>query len=68
MSKSKPTTISEQLRKAMERDGRTAYMLGKLSGVDPGVIARFMQGKRDIRLETVDRIASVLDLVLIRRS
>jgi hypothetical protein len=39
--------------------------MGKQSGGDAGVFPRFMAGERDIRLETVDRLATALDRVLV---
>ena len=45
--------------------GLTAYAVAKLAGVDPGVVARFMSGLRDIRLETADRLAGALGLRLV---
>jgi hypothetical protein len=59
-----PSTISDQLKLIIASSGRTHYSIGKESGVDPGVILRFMAGKRTLRLETVDRIATALRLRL----
>jgi Helix-turn-helix len=63
-SASRPATISDQLKKAIKASGRTAYAIGQQAGVDPGVITRFVNGERTLRLETVDRIAAALDLRL----
>jgi transcriptional regulator with XRE-family HTH domain len=60
----KPLTISDQLRAILQADGRTAYAIGQQADVDPGVISRFIQGERSLRLETVDRIATALGLAL----
>lgn len=62
----KPATISDQLRAILQADGRTAYAIGQQAGVDPGVISRFMQEERSLRLETVNRIAAALCLTLRR--
>jgi hypothetical protein len=37
----------------------------KLSGVSPGVVARFMGGQRGLTLDTVDRLARGLGLRLV---
>lgn len=72
-TKSRPTranapikhTLSYQLRELVEARGLSAYALGRLADVDPGVVSRFLTGERDIRLETADRLASALQLRLV---
>lgn len=62
MSKSKP--IAEQLRTLIaqaEAKGITRYQIGKLSGITPGQISRLMNGERDPRLGTCERIADALN-------
>ena len=58
-------TISYQLRELAEARGLAPYALAKLAGVDRSVVARFLAGERDIRLETADRIAAALGLRLV---
>lgn len=43
----------------------TAYALGRSAEIDPGVIQRFLNGERDIRLDTAARIALALGLRLV---
>lgn len=53
-----------------ERTQSEDYSLNELareSGVDVGVISRFIAGKRDIRLETAQALCAALDLVLVPR-
>jgi DNA-binding phage protein len=57
-------TLSEQLRNAIRRDGRSLYALAVDSGVDRGVLVRFMNGDREPTLPTADRICCVLGLEL----
>ncbi len=57
-------TISGQLKAAIMASGMTHYAIGKAAGVDPGIILRFMTGERDLRLETVDKLAVALGLRL----
>ncbi len=57
--------LSNQLREVIGSRGLTAYGLGKEAGVDPGVIQRFLNRERDVRLETVDRLAAALGLRLV---
>jgi transcriptional regulator with XRE-family HTH domain len=58
------TTISGQLKTAIVTSGLTYYAIGNAAGVDPGIISRFLAGNRDLRLETVDRLAQALNLRL----
>jgi transcriptional regulator with XRE-family HTH domain len=65
MAKVKVRSFSEQLRDTMGSSGHTGAELAELAGVDPGVISRFMAGKREIRTATVDKIAEALGLRLV---
>lgn len=66
----KPKPIDEALKAAIRKSGLTHYALGKLAGVDPSVIDRFMRdpgaGERggDLRLSTAARLAASLGLEL----
>jgi transcriptional regulator with XRE-family HTH domain len=65
MAKVKVRSFSEQLRDTMGSSGHTGAELAELAGVDPGVISRFMAGKREIRTATIDKIAEALGLRLV---
>lgn len=62
-----PNTISGQLRMAIRDSGKTLLALSEASSVDVGVISRLMTGKRSPTLDTVDKLAKALDLVVVRR-
>ena len=57
-------TISEQLREAIGRSDLSAYELAEAAGVNRSVLSRFLNGRRSITLETLDRLADVLKLRL----
>ena len=57
--------LAHQLRQLIESRGLTAYAVGQLADVDPGVVKRFLTGTRDIRLDTAGRIATALGLRLV---
>ena len=57
-------TLSESLRKAIEKAGYTNYALSQLSGVSQSVLNRFVSGERDITLETASKIAAAIGLEL----
>jgi plasmid maintenance system antidote protein VapI len=60
----KPTTLSEQLRDRIATSRLSPYELAQASGVDRSVLSRFLAGKRSLTLDTVDKLAAVLDLRL----
>src|SRR3954469_18595559 len=57
-------SISEQLRGAIVDRGLTAYRLGRETGIDPGLIQRFINGERDTRMKTPVARADALGLRL----
>lgn len=56
--------LAEDLREAIRESGLTHYSIGKMAGVAPAVIDRFVSGERDIRMETASKIAEALRLRL----
>lgn len=66
MSKKKPqrTTLPEGLRQAVRNSGKTSYQLNEETGVNHGVILRFLKGERDIRMETAEKLAAAVGLTV----
>ena len=63
MSPKKPLqTIANALRAAIETSGKSANQIGLEAGVSHAVILRFVSNERDLRLETADKIATVVGL------
>jgi hypothetical protein len=56
------------LREIIRSRNLTAYGLAKDADLDPGVVQRFVSGRRDIRLETADRLVAALGLKLVESS
>lgn len=52
--------LSEALKRAIENSGLSNYAISGLSGVDQSVLNRFVNGERDITLETASKIATAL--------
>ena len=48
----------------MERRELTAYALGKLAGVDPGVVKRYVSGQREMQSDTLEKILNALGLAI----
>jgi plasmid maintenance system antidote protein VapI len=59
-------TIVDQLRKAIE-EGGSEYAISQATGVDTGILSRFVRGKRGISLETAAKLCEHFDLALIPR-
>ena len=60
-----PGPVSEALRGAIRRSGKSVYQIAKAANVSQIVVSRFLSGERDIRMETADRLAEVLELKLV---
>src|SRR3954454_14327402 len=58
-------SLSNRLREIIKGRGLTAYGLARDADLDPGVVQRFVTGRRDIRLETADRLVAALGLKLL---
>ena len=59
-----PGSLSEDLRLAIRKSGKSVYQIAKAANVSQIVVSRFLSGERDIRMETADRLAEVLDVKL----
>lgn len=55
-------SLSDQFRTAVQRSGMSRYAICKATGTDQAVMSRFMAGKAGLSLDTVDRVAHVLNL------
>lgn len=54
--------LRELLRAAIRKSGKSCYELREETGVNHGVILRFLNGERDIRLETAEKLAGAVGL------
>lgn len=55
-------SITDVLKQAIVKSGQTHYRLAQQGGIRPQVIDYFMRGERSLKLETADKLASVLGL------
>src|SRR5271165_4172051 len=60
------TTFSDVIREAVVESGMTSYGLGRAADVAPAVIQRFLAGERGLNLCTVEKLARVLELRLLK--
>lgn len=56
--------ISEGVRAAIRASCRTQAGISAAAGVSPGQLSRFLGGERMVSVETLDKIARVLDLMV----
>jgi hypothetical protein len=61
------TTVSEQLRKALEQCGVTRYQVSKDTGIPASVLSRFVAGGKGLRSENIDKLCTYLGLVLTKK-
>ncbi len=61
---SSSTSFSDVIRRAIRRDGRSIYRLAIDSGVNQGVLGRFMRNERDMNLRTAEKVCRALGLEL----
>lgn len=60
--KTQRTTLPDGLRQAIWNSGKTSYQLNEETGVNHGVILRFLKSERDIRMETAEKLAAAVGL------
>jgi hypothetical protein len=65
MARRKPAwTLSDHLRERIAQDGRSIPALAREAGIDRGALWRFVKKRRNITIESVDRLALVLKIRL----
>ena len=58
----KQTKLSEQIRSVIKNSDMSRYEICKRLGYSESVMSRFMAGKCGLSLDTLDRLAELLDL------
>jgi transcriptional regulator with XRE-family HTH domain len=53
-------TISNQLRKAIEKSGKTRYRLSVESGIDQATLSRFIKHGTGLSLANVDKLCECI--------
>lgn len=57
-------TVSESLRREIERSGITRYRIAQDTGIAESQLSRFISGQVGLRQETIDKLAAYLGLEL----
>jgi hypothetical protein len=63
MAKKKPT-LTDEIRQAVDAAGVSRYRICKTLAIAESVLSRFMSCKAGLSLDTLDRLAALLDLHL----
>lgn len=58
------TTVSDQLRTALDGCGQTRYAVSKTTGIPESTLSRFVAGGKPMRGENIDKLCTYLGLVL----
>jgi transcriptional regulator with XRE-family HTH domain len=59
-----PQTIAEQLRAAIDADGRTRYRIALDAQIAHETLSRFYNGERGLSWDALERLAETLGLTL----
>jgi transcriptional regulator with XRE-family HTH domain len=54
--------LSEAIRQAIETCGKTRYQISQETGIDQATLSRFMSGKGDPKLSTLDLLLPAIGL------
>ena len=57
--------FSDDLRRAIQRSGKTRYRISQDTGVSEAVLCKFMQGERGMLLPSIDKLYAYLGLRLV---
>jgi hypothetical protein len=60
-------TVTDTLRRAVERSGETRYAISKATGISEATLSRFVVRGTPLRSETIDTLAAYLGLELVRK-
>jgi len=60
-------TVTDTLRRAVERCGQTRYAISKATGIPASVLSRFVAGGAGLRSENIDKLSAHLGLVLTKK-
>ena len=59
--------ITERIQEAIRSGGMSRYAISKATGIDQGLLCRFMQGQSSLSFETAAKILDALELEVVIR-
>jgi len=57
--------VYDELRKAIRASNKTRYRLWQETGIDQGLLVRFMAGKSGLSIESIEKLIEALGLEII---
>ena len=63
----KKRTFSDDLRRAIQRSGKSRYRISQDTGVSEAVLCKFMQAERGMLLPSIDKLYGYLGLRLVAK-
>jgi len=64
--KSKPLSVTDQIRRHVRECGLSAYAIGKATGIDKATLSKFLAGERGISAKALDRLGELLEFEIVR--
>lgn len=61
----RPVKLSDQVRQAMDESGLSRYAIAKALNINESALGKFYHGERGIAVDTLDRLAELLELRLV---
>jgi len=62
MKAKQPRKASDQLRQAIEAGPKSRYQIAKETGLDEGLLSRFVHGKSGLSIPSIDKLCECLGL------
>jgi DNA-binding phage protein len=59
--------ITERIQEAIRSGGMSRYAISKATGIDQGLLCRFLKGQSSLSFETADKVLDALGLEIVIR-
>ena len=59
--------ITERIQEAIRSGGMSRYAISKVTGIDQGLLCRFLKGQSSLSFETADKVLDALGLEIVIR-
>ena len=57
--------ITERIQEAIRSGGMSRYAISKATGIDQGLLCRFLKGQSSLSFETADKVLDALGLEVV---
>ena len=59
--------LTERIQEAIRSGGMSRYAISKVTGIDQGLLCRFLKGQSSLSFETADKVLDALGLEIVIR-